>query len=103
MRHWSATIKNFYKGRYWNNEQVLAVKATKVNTAVHRAVGRYLESLPKGTRIEGLSINIQAIKVKKEKKPVRDEDLLIDIFSIPAPKPKKRNPRQRDLEKLING
>lgn len=68
MRHWSATIRNFYKGRYHNNERVLAVKATKVNTAVHRAVGRYLESLPRGTRIEGLSINITAIRPKKAAK-----------------------------------
>ncbi len=70
MRQWSATIKNFYKGRYYNNEQVLSVKAGKVNTAVHRAVGRYLANLPKGTRIEGLSITIQAIRVKSEKEVV---------------------------------
>ena len=67
MRQWSATIKNFYKGRYYNNEQVLSTKATKIHTAVHRLVGRYLDNLPKGTRIEGLSITIQAIKVKKAK------------------------------------
>lgn len=68
MRHWSATIRNFYKGRYYNNEQVLAVKSTKVHTAVHRAVKRYLANLPKGTRIEGLSITIEAIRPKRQKK-----------------------------------
>jgi len=68
MRHWNATIRNFYKGRYYNNEQTLAVKSTKVHTAVHRAVKRYLANLPRGTRIEGLSINIQAIRPKRQKK-----------------------------------
>lgn len=68
MRHWNAKIRNFYKGRYYNNEQVLAVKATKVHTAVHRVVKRYLANLPRGTRIEGLSINIEAIRPKRQKK-----------------------------------
>jgi len=65
MRQWSATIRNFYKGRYYNNEQILSVKANRIDAATRRAVTRYLDNLPKGTRIEGLSITIQAIKVKK--------------------------------------
>jgi hypothetical protein len=65
MRQWSAIIKNFHKGRYWNNEQILSVKATRIDAATRKAVTRYLANLPGGTRIEGLSINIQAIRPKK--------------------------------------
>jgi len=103
MRQWSAKIKNFYKGRYYNNEQILSVKAGRIHTAVHKAVTRYVANLPRGTRISGLSIKIEAIRVKKPKHDPKDLDfdLLKDIFSVPV-RPKKANPRQRDLERLIN-
>jgi len=68
MRHWNVTIKNFHKGRYWNNEQTVHIKAGRVNTAVHRAVSKYLDRLPRGTRIEGLNINISAYCPKKKAK-----------------------------------
>jgi hypothetical protein len=67
MRHWNGTIKNFHKGRYWNRERVFSVKAGKVHTAVHRAVGEYLDGLPRGTRVEGLNIRIEAYRPDKKK------------------------------------
>ena len=73
MRQWSVTIKNFHKGRYWNNERTLSVKANRIDAASRRAVTRYLEELPKGTRIEGLNISIQAIKKAKPAKDFCEE------------------------------
>jgi len=62
MRVWNVTIKNFHKGRYWNQEKTLTVKAGQAHVAAYRAAKGYLDQLPRGTRISGLNIRVEAYR-----------------------------------------